>query len=321
MQLPFYDIDDTEFLTLNSSELLHECDLNSTCLSYQPYRYADYNVCDAMHDVDPVNNHYNYIFPNCKYYSCQDFTASFGNYMKNGLSFIHFNARSLNSNFKYISNFLSELNIKFDLITISETWSNTHTIDDYDLKGYDVCHKVRNNKKGGGVACYVNKELASKYIHHKSIVVDNLLECITIEIMISGHKNVIVSCLYRTPGSNTNDFSEILYDLYSELSVSKTIFICGDFNLDILKHNSDHAAKHFLDTMYSLGLYPLIDRPSRITNQSSTLIDNIFTNAKEYNNVSGLLVNDITDHLPIFAFCDYPDLKRQEKKLHKKNGL
>ena len=134
--------------------------------------------------------------------------------------------------------------------------------------------------------------------------------------MIDGHKNVIVSCLYRTPGSNsyTNDFSEILYDLYSELSVTKTIFICGDFNLDILKHNSDHAVKHFLDTMYSLGLYPLIYHPSRITNHSSTLIDNIFTNAKEYNNVSGLLVNDITDHLLIFAFCDYPDLNGQEKK-------
>ena len=79
------------------------------------------------------------------------------------------------------------------------------------------------------------------------------------------HNDVTVSCLYRTPGSNTNYFSEILYDLYSELSVSKMIFICGDFNLDILKHNSDHAAKHFLDTMYSLGVYPLIDRPSRIT--------------------------------------------------------
>ena len=57
MQLPFYYIDDTEFLTLNWSELLHECDLNGTCLSCQSYRYADYNVCDAMHDVDPVNNH------------------------------------------------------------------------------------------------------------------------------------------------------------------------------------------------------------------------------------------------------------------------
>ena len=47
LELPFYDIDDTEVLTLNS-ELLHECDLNGTCLSYQPYRYADYNECDAM---------------------------------------------------------------------------------------------------------------------------------------------------------------------------------------------------------------------------------------------------------------------------------
>ena len=120
--------------------------------------------------------------------------------------------------------------------------------------------------------------------------------------MISGRINVIVSCLYRTPCDNTNDvFSDILYDLYSELYVSKTIFKCGDFNLDILKYNSDHAAKHCLDTMYSLGLYPLIERPSRITNHSSTLIDNIFTNAKEYTNVSGLLVNDITDHLPIFC--------------------
>ena len=73
--------------------------------------------------------------------------------------------------------------------------------------------------------------------------------------------------------------------------------------------------------MYSLGLYPLLDRPSRITNHSSTLIDNIFTNAKEYNNVGVLLVNDITDHLPIFAFCDYPDLKRQEKKLHTKKRI
>ena len=91
--------------------------------------------------------------------------------------------------------------------------------------------------------------------------------------MISGHKIVIVSCLYRTPSSNTNDFSEILYDLYSEISVSKTIFICGYFNLDILKHNCDHAAKHYLDTMYSRGLYPLIDRPSRITNHSSTLLN------------------------------------------------
>ena len=35
----------------------------------------------------------------------------------------------------------------------------------------------------------------------------------------------------------------------------------------------------------------------------------------------GLLVNDITDHLPIFAFCDYPNLKRQEKKIYTKKRV
>ena len=69
------------------------------------------------------------------------------------------------------------------------------------------------------------RNLRQNICPHKSIVVDNLLECITIEIMISGHKNVIVSCLYRTPGSNINYFSEILCDLYSELSVYQTIFM------------------------------------------------------------------------------------------------
>ena len=57
--------------------------------------------------------------------------------------------------------------------------------------------------------------------------------------------------------------------------------------------------------MYGLGLYPLIDRPSRITTHSCTLIDNIFTNQINYSIRSGLLMNDITDHLPIFALCNY----------------
>ena len=61
----------------------------------------------------------------------------------------------------------------------------------------------------------------------------------------------------------------------------------------------------FFYCMYGLGLYPLIDRPSRITTHSCTLIDNIFTNQINYSIRSGLLMNDITDHLPIFALCNY----------------
>ena len=73
--------------------------------------------------------------------------------------------------------------------------------------------------------------------------------------------------------------------------------------------------------MYAIGLYPLIDRPTRISNQSFSLIDNIFTNVTNYNITSGILINDITDHLPVFAICTYPNPNRQIKKLYIKNAL
>ena len=57
--------------------------------------------------------------------------------------------------------------------------------------------------------------------------------------------------------------------------------------------------------MYDLDLHQLIDRPSRITTNSFTLIGSIFTNQTNYLVRTGLLINDISDHLPIFALCNY----------------
>ena len=57
--------------------------------------------------------------------------------------------------------------------------------------------------------------------------------------------------------------------------------------------------------MYDLGLHPLICRPSRITTHSCTLIDNIFKKQINYSVRSGLLINYIIDHLPVFALYNY----------------
>ena len=103
--------------------------------------------------------------------------------------------------------------------------------------------------------------------------------------------------VYRAIGSNIHNFVDCLEQLFSGLSVLKTIFICGDFNTNILKHDSDHGVNLFLDNIYFMGLYPLIDRPSRITNHSFTLIDNIFTIASDYDNTSGLPIYDVSDHI------------------------
>ena len=42
----------------------------------------------------------------------------------------------------------------------------------------------------------------------------------------------------------------------------KSIYLCGDYNLDFLKHDTYTGKKNVLDIMYSFRLYPLIVKPS-----------------------------------------------------------
>ena len=64
----------------------------------------------------------------------------------------------------------------------------SHNSNNFNIPGYDAYHIVRNNKKGGGVACYVKQELTSK-----SMVVDDVFECTTIEIQVSGYRNILLT--------------------------------------------------------------------------------------------------------------------------------
>ena len=303
---------------LNNDQIMNLTD-NGLNLNYQPYKYTDYNECNSAHDSD-MHNHFTNIFPDTKYYSGHVFNTS-RKPLTPGISFIHLNARSLNSNFREIDDYLSSLNYQFDIIAISETWVSEPEHNKFNINGYDVYHTNRKNKRGGGVALYVKQELACKFLSCKSLVVDDLFECCTLEILISGHRNIIVSCIYRCPGSNTDIFSEHIVQLFFELTMRKTVFLCGDFNIDILKHKVNQGTKSFLDTMYSIGLYPLIDRPTRISNHSFTLIDNVFTNVTNHKVTSGILVSDISDHLPIFVFCTYPNPNRADQKCNVKKRI
>lgn len=73
----------------------------------------------------------------------------------------------------------------------------------------------------------------------------------------------------------------------------------ADWNLDLMKHHCHDLTGQFLDTMLSRSFVPFITHPTRITSNTATLIDNIFTNDIENCAASGLFVTDISDHLPI----------------------
>lgn len=80
----------------------------------------------------------------------------------------------------------------------------------------------------------------------------------------------------------------------------KMVFVCGDFHVDLLYPNEHKKNRDFIDTMYSISLFPTILKSSRITSDSIILIDNIFTSEIGSRVVSGLFLND-SDHLPVFA--------------------
>src|SRR6476469_6321869 len=125
-------------------------------------------------------------------------------------------------------------------------------------------------------------------------------EYIAIEISLD-HKNAIfVISLYRPPNTDLKDFNLKLTDFLEKLTLDKKkkIFIAGDLNIDLLKSDQHADTEEFLNTLLSFSFLPTITRPTRITENTSTLLDNIFANCFENVSSSHIVYDDISDHLP-----------------------
>ena len=55
-------------------------------------------------------------------------------------------------------------------------------------------------------------------------------------------------------------------------------YICGDFNFDLLKTETNHLTQHFFNLLCSNGFLPHILQSTRVTENMATVIDNIFSN-------------------------------------------
>ena len=83
------------------------------------------------------------------------------------------------------------------------------------------------------------------------------------------------------------------------LTHGKEVIMIGDFNCDILKNSPESRA--FRNLCSSLNLTQLITSPTRVTSQSSTLIDVIMTTNTALVAGSGVMENHISDHYLIFT--------------------
>ena len=79
-------------------------------------------------------------------------------------------------------------------------------------------------------------------------------------------------------------------------------YIMGDFNTDHIKFSAHRPMSDLLGEFTAGGFYTLISLPTRLTDTTATLIDNIWTSNVRTKIGSGLVTVRVSDHLPIFAF-------------------
>ena len=227
------------------------------------------------------------------------------------INLIHINCRSLKQNFREVVNFLELLSKPLTAIAMTETWLNASNQDTFIISGYKFVSQIRSDKIGGGVGIYVNTDLPYKL---RPDLCRNTcyIECLFIEILQKGKDNVLIGCIYRPPNTDTNLFnSEIVLLLKTiDNEKKKLALIAGDFNFDLIKQEKHGATAEFLNNLISYSFYPIIRNPTRISETSSTLIDNIFVNSSRYKVSSAIVYSDISDHLPIVLHLETCIIKK-----------
>ena len=98
-------------------------------------------------------------------------------------------------------------------------------------------------------------------------------------------------------------------------SLSKFVYLCGDYNIDLLKITTNNVLNNFYENITSSGFIPKITLPTRICDTASTLLDNVYTNVIDKSHVCGILIHPISDHQMYFCVLDetYKKLKNKPK--------
>ena len=90
-------------------------------------------------------------------------------------------------------------------------------------------------------------------------------------------KDIIVGVIYRPPGGKLDSFYDAFFPIIDRInSENRPCYIVGDFNIDLLNTSNKNGGNAFVNRMFSTGFGPRIDRPTRVTENTATLIDHIF---------------------------------------------
>ena len=201
-----------------------------------------------------------------------------------------------------------------DIVILCKTWLTPFS-PGVQVPGYDFCHKDRVSKRGGGVALLIANNIRYKLLNNnKPNITNPTFEHLSAKIELKNNQKLIVSSIYRPLNTPEHDFVDQYSNFVCDLKKHdhQGIIIGLDHNLDLLKSTKHSPTDRFISANLSLNLVPTITRPTHIMKSTATLIDNIFISQSWLCNFDcGILVNDMSDHLP--SIVSLKNLKLSKK--------
>ena len=233
-------------------------------------------------EIDPDRNYLrNSKATLCSYHNELSFNESFSK--QNNFSIFHVNIRSIPRNLDQLTFYLNSLNHTFSVIAISENWLTPANKDIYGIQGYTHHCVIRESRPGGGVSLYMKNNLTFKIIQHLTIPLEDVdvLFVVISKEQFKTSKNILIGVCYRAPHVPMNAFLDEMHRLLEDINkLNLQTYLIGDFNINTLRSHTglNKTATEFSNLLLSYFYYPLINKPTRVVNDSSSLIDNVYTN-------------------------------------------
>jgi len=148
--------------------------------------------------------------------------------------------------------------------------------------------------KKGGVAISIHNSIQFNPIDLKQFSKKKDLDVCALKISLSS-KNLTIVCIYRSPTGDIKFFINQIEGILKKIYKSQThIILCGDFNINHLVENDRCGQLQSL--IASCYLTSSVTFPTRITSNTSTLIDNIHVIVHSCNYKVFPLNNGPSDH-------------------------
>ena len=230
------------------------------------------------------------------------------------LTVLQLNIRGLLGKQELLKQFLLEFNDPPDILLLCETWLKPNTDYKVNLLGYKCYHTHRKDKIGGGVSILVKEKLRSR--HRPDLLIQtDIFEYQVVELK-TNKQNVLAVSGYRPPNTNSDRSLKEYKDILKKLRSQKThdLIIGLDHNYDLLKCETNKSTTKFMNMNEDYNLICGITKPTRVTNKSATLLDNIIIGGKlQCNYTPYVIVEDMSDHYPCLVILHNVNLSKKDK--------